>query len=148
MPRAHINALGTIAEVTGSSLHTLAAKILPVLTGELVRTDALAKADDAAGLELREALENCSLKIVSAVEDTGIQWFCVEMLKECNSEEPARRKWGVKIVGQFVSGNTAEFTQQVPMLLKELVGRFIDHDNDVLVAVRDSLNLLVKVRYV
>ena len=48
MPRAHINALGTIAEVTGSSLHLLAGKILPVLTGELVRTDVLAKADDLA----------------------------------------------------------------------------------------------------
>ena len=36
MPRPHINALGTIAEVTGGSLHFLASKILPVLTEELV----------------------------------------------------------------------------------------------------------------
>ena len=43
------------------------------LTSELVRTDALAKDDDADARELNKALEACVLKIVSAVEESGIQ---------------------------------------------------------------------------
>jgi len=147
MSHSHAHALGTIAEVTGDSIHHMLHKILPVLASELADADQEAKSDVIEASVRRDALFDCGSKVVSVVESGGVHWLGTELIKLMSAEEAGLRKWGLRMLEAFFKGNTScDYVDQVPLFLKEMSARFTDQESEVLEANRDALMALVKAR--
>ncbi|CAM9323776.1 unnamed protein product [Ectocarpus sp. 6 AP-2014] len=143
IPIAHARALGAVAEVTGGSIHSHLAVIIPALVSELARTDGSVDLTDGSGaMERLEALKQAASTLVSTVESVGVNWLCNEMTRLMSSKEPQQRKWSAWLVEQFLRGTEAEFEGRIPQLLKELLQRLVDAEQAVLSAVWSALKAL------
>ncbi|CAM9338279.1 unnamed protein product [Discosporangium mesarthrocarpum] len=147
---SHARALGAAAEVTGSSIHFHLASLVPFAVRELAVLDcevgspagAGAGAGDVVRVEKMTALKTSMATLVSSVETVGVNTLCHEMTKMLSKEDAKQRKWAGWLVQQFISGTQADFEQEVPFLLKELLHRLVDTDKEVLVAVWNALKAL------
>ncbi len=73
---AHANALGSIAQVTGSTIATFFSTILPSLLSEL-----------ASSTEVEDAIRSCVQSICASVDETGIQTMVGEIASLINHSD-------------------------------------------------------------
>ncbi|CAN0109074.1 unnamed protein product, partial [Scytosiphon promiscuus] len=140
---AHARALGAVSEVTGGSIHSHLAIIVPAVVAELARIDAaLCLAGVSKTQERLGAIKQAASTLVSRVENVGVNWLCNEMTRQISSKDPQQRKWSVWLMEQFLRGTEAEFEGRIPQILKELLQRLVDVDQAVLVAVWSALKAL------
>lgn len=139
----HARALGAVAEVTGGSIHAHLAVVIPAVVKELARTGSLLNlSDDSNTKDCLEALKQAASTLVSSVESVGVNWLCNEMARQMSSKNSHERKWAVWLVEQFLRGTGTEFEGRAPQILKELLQRLVDGDQDVLLAVWSALKAL------
>ena len=140
---AHARALGAVAEVTGGSIHSHLAVIIPALVAELAHMDSPASAQgDSGNLEHAEALKNGASTLVSSVETAGVAWLCNEIARQMSNTDPHQRRWSVWLMEQFLRGTRADFRERVPQILKELLQRLVDGEQPVLLATWSALKAL------
>lgn len=139
---AHARALGAVTEVTGGLIHSHLAVIIPSVVAELARIDSPALADEPGSRELADALKHGASTLVSSVETIGVAWLCNEMARQMSSTDPRERKWAVWLVEKFLRGTGADFEERIPQILKELLQRFVDGEQAVLIATWSALKAL------
>lgn len=140
---AHARALGAVTEVTGGSIHSHLAVIIPAVVAELARIDSLALTIDEPGSrELADALKHGASTLVSSIETVGVAWLCNEMARQMSSADSRERKWAVWLVEQFLRGTGADFEGRIPQILKELLQRLVDGEQAVLIATWSALKAL------
>ncbi|CAM9654236.1 unnamed protein product, partial [Hapterophycus canaliculatus] len=140
---AHARALGAVAEVTGGSIHSHLAVIVPAVVAELARVDTDSILTDVSNTEERvEAIKKAASTLVSRVENVGVNWLCNEMTRQISSKDPKHRKWSLWLMEQFLRGTEAEFEGRIPQILKELLQRLVDGEQAVLLAVGSALKAL------
>ena len=141
---AHARALGAVAEVTGGSIHSHLAVIIPAVVSELARTDAASTnpAEGPSASERLDALKQAASTLVSAVQTVGVNWLCNEMTRQMSSKDAKQRQWSAWLVEQFLRGTEAEFEERIPQILKELLQHLVDGEQAVLVAVWSALKAL------
>lgn len=140
---AHARALGAVAEVTGGSIHSHLAVIVPAVVAELASTDGASNpTDDPSAKDCLDALKQAAATLVSTVQTVGVNWLCNEMTRQMSSKDPKQRQWSAWLVEQFLRGTEAEFGGRIPQILKELLQRLVDADQAVLFAVWSALKAL------
>ncbi len=141
---AHARALGAVAEVTGGSIHSHLAVIVPAVVSELARTDGASASpdEDPSANECLDALKQAASTLVSAVQTVGVNWLCNEMTGQMSSKDPKQREWSTWLVENFLRGTHAEFGERIPQILKELLQRLVDGEQAVLLAVWSALKAL------
>lgn len=140
---AHARALGAVAEVTGGSIHSHLAVVVPAVVAELASTDGTSNpTDDSSAKERFDALKQAAATLVSTVQTVGVNWLCNEMTRQMSSKDPKQRQWSAWLVEQFLRGTEAEFGGRVPQILKELLQRLVDVEQPVLLAVWSALKAL------
>lgn len=140
---AHARALGAVAEVTGGSIHSHLAVVVPAVVAELARTDGIPiPMVDPSTKERHDALKQAASTLVSAVQTIGVNWLCNEMTRQMSSKDAKQRQWSAWLVEQFLRGTEAEFEGRIPQILKELLQRLVDGEQAVLVAVWSALKAL------
>ena len=145
----HARTLAGVATVVRSLMHFQMTAILPAvvsaLAGDEPRSKPGSDAPEAVTARLASPLAESCASVVQTVEDAGVAWTVGEIVKYFADPKPARRRVSAWLLGRFVGGTDANVTTQVPMMLKELIGRLVDTDEDALrvracVRVNMSLN--------
>ena len=136
----HAIALREISAVTGAVLHLQLRLIISALVSELDARESSDDSSDPAGHP--EYLQRCAQAVVRAIETPGVQWLTDELLGQIGHEEPGRRRWGAWLCEQFFSTSSADFSEYVPVFLKELLQLMNDPNEPVLVAAGKALKAL------
>lgn len=142
---AHARALGAVAEVTGGSIHSHLAVIVPAIVSELARADDVSASPtgkDPSASERLDALKQAASTLVSAVQTVGVNWLCNEITGQMSSKDAKQREWSTWLVEKFLRGTQAEFEERIPQILKELLQRLVDGEQAVLLAVWSALKAL------
>lgn len=141
----HARAIGAVAEATGPTLHHYVNRLLPALFEHLVEhTDAgAAPADGGAGADeaapdadsvvdmdivMSGPVGRAATSVVLSVQDAGIQWLSTELKKLSAHETAGNRRIACYLIAKFVAETQFDYSEQVPLLLKELMNRLADAD--------------------
>uniref|UniRef100_A0A7S1C9J2 TOG domain-containing protein n=1 Tax=Bicosoecida sp. CB-2014 TaxID=1486930 RepID=A0A7S1C9J2_9STRA len=139
----HARAIGAVAEATGPTLHHYINRLLPPLFEHLVQNGGAAAAAGAGGdgadgdgeekvVDMDAVMGTpvgvASVAVVLAVQDQGVQWLTTELKKLCSHEDAGNRRIACFLLGRFAAEATVDYSEQVPMILKELVYRLADPD--------------------
>jgi hypothetical protein len=128
----HVISLREVAAVTGECIHLQLRLLVPALVGEI----------EAESAETHEALQQAATAVMRAVRTKGAQYAVDELLQQLQSDAPGRRRWGAWLCEQFFSNTSAEFTDYVPIFLKELLVLFNDASEPVLLAAGKAFKAL------
>ncbi|KAI2506869.1 HEAT repeat [Fragilaria crotonensis] len=131
----HARALAGIAEVTGSTLHMHFHSIIPTLIAELSECS-----DEARGDSIRE----CARSICGNAETAGVNWLISEIASKAGSDKPDVRRqscWMFQVVVEERK-DEADFYDQIPIILRELLYRFNDDNASVLKGNYDAFSAL------
>ncbi|RYY38971.1 hypothetical protein EON62_00120, partial [archaeon] len=149
---SHAGALAAVAAATSSVLHYHVGAILPPLIQALAGEEAGASSEPAA-IQARLASEvgTAAAAVVKSVESAGVAWTLGEVLKYLAPVHPSsltensaqRRRVAAWLIGQFVAGTSADYTSHIPLIIKELLLRFMDSETMVLTAVWEAMCALV-----
>ncbi|CAM9143400.1 unnamed protein product, partial [Chrysoparadoxa australica] len=132
----HALALGALGEAAGASIHFHLGTIIPALISELAERDASETEESCSSpLNALFQVQKCAALVVSNVEEAGINWLCIEMTKSMTHDKAPYRQWSAWLVQQFLAGTAFDFSEYLPLLLKELMSRLLDTDLDVQQAV-------------
>jgi len=146
----HAQAVAAVAAVCGSTLHFHVITILPSLIHALAGEEPESNEDDRKSENVKARLdtplaEACGT-ILAYVSDSGVSWTIQEMSKYLNDMSHVRRRIvAAFLIQKFISNTKANILSQVPVLLKELLLRFVDTDEYALAVTWEALNTLVTV---
>lgn len=148
-------ALGAIAAVAGSHLNFQFSLIIPSLALELAltseATDKLSSKVAAGGgsdaseqleqeRERFNALKTAAAAVVGAVQTNGVGYLTTELGKQIECDTDVRRRiWGSWLTEQLFRHTQSDLHDYIPLLLKYLLSRVAELDNQVLQAVSDAL---------
>ncbi|CAE7593444.1 ILA [Symbiodinium sp. KB8] len=140
-----LRALANVAEVTGDKIYTHFNLILPPVLDVLAGSHAKGDSSDAAVAARLSGPEGASARtLVTSVRGPGVQWLVVELCQAI-SEGSATRRWvAASLLEAFVSAASTDFSDQVPIMLKDLIYKLVvdDHEQSLL-AVSAALRSLV-----
>ena len=83
--------------------------------------------------------------VVCSIEDIGVQWTCVELGKHLKNDNSVWRATSFWAINEFLLNTKADYSAQLPMLLKDIFNGFFDEDQTVLVAASGCLATVNKV---
>jgi hypothetical protein len=132
--------LGIVCQSAAASLHYHFSSLLPHLIEELVVFES--DSNKFAFDYLRTAVAT----IVGATTSAGVNFLVSELGKQIEHETGASyRKWGCFIAGDFFRKSTVDYSDYIPVLLKYILGRSADSENEVLEGVLDAITALTTV---
>lgn len=139
------NALKSVIEVSGQYLHFQFGNLIPCLTNELCSFPCESSCIMGEKDKRRfHALVELTGSIVSSIVNNSLNSFISEIGKQIDHETNClNRKWGLWITEQFFLFCKADYSAYLPVLLKYLLGRIIDADQNVLCALRDCLSAMI-----
>jgi hypothetical protein len=88
------------------------------------------------------AVQRCAISLGANIDDIGVQVFAVQVGQQISSENETSRQYAVWILEQFLTNAKADFTEQVPIFLKDLLHRLNDSSEGVLHAACSALRAL------
>ena len=137
-------ALGSISSVTGHVIHSYFGAIIPNLLAEL--TDLFDEELDEEEKTKEEAIRKCFFDIASNVAGPGVNVLIGEVASKCGSDKEGTRKEGCWMMQTIVEErkDLADFYEQIPIILRELLYRLNDESKKVLVATNSALAALSK----
>uniref|UniRef100_A0A7S4K262 TOG domain-containing protein n=2 Tax=Odontella aurita TaxID=265563 RepID=A0A7S4K262_9STRA len=141
---SHADALGSIAGVTGGTIHMHFSSIIPTLIFELASFYGENLDDDEKRRE--EGIRSCARQICGNVDDTGVNWLISEIVSKCSSDKDGVRKescWMIQVVVEERKAQ-ADFYEQIPIMYRELLYRLNDESKDVLKAASAALGAMSK----
>lgn len=128
-------ALGAMFEVSGNTVHYHLHQVMPVLVEELASVCG-EQAPSCA------AVQRCAISLGKYIDDAGVQVFAVQVGQQINSDDATSRQYAVWVLEQFLTHTSADFTEQVPIFLKDLLQRLNDPAEPVLHATSAALRAL------
>jgi hypothetical protein len=137
-------ALKAVAKVTGSVMHYHLSSVLDVFVDSIADADASGAGDaDAIGAALTGELGQTVATVVQSIDDVGVSFTIGEIVKYLSGANAAHRRIGAVLLNALISGSSANYSRQIPYMIKELLARFIDTDEKVVRASWDALLALV-----
>jgi HEAT repeat protein len=128
--------LAAVAGVVSPILHHHVGSLLPPLVAALAGDEPGAppgaEEPDAVAARLAGPLGEAAATTLAAVDTAGASWTVAETAKYFADPKPSHRRVAAWLLGRFVGGTKANIAPQVPMLLKELVGRLVEPDEHAL----------------
>jgi HEAT repeat protein len=91
--------------------------------------------DDVEGVEQKDAIVDVVQTLCRTIDTVGINWLVgTEFVKRCASDKPDIRRIGVWLLGVFATERkeAADFSDELPVMLREVVARLNDADEGVL----------------
>jgi hypothetical protein len=145
----NVRALASVAQVTGAVLHFHMSTLLPVFVAALSGEEKKGKkekeaAPEVVGENLSSPLAQAIASVLCSVDDMGVAWTLSEISKFLvETQSATHRRVAASLLRAFLAGTQADWSANVPMVLKELLSRFADSEEDVLRACWDAVNTLV-----
>ncbi|KAL7472761.1 hypothetical protein ACHAXS_013126 [Conticribra weissflogii] len=141
---SHADALASISAVTSESIYMHFNTIIPTLITEIA---CFSECDNSNEEKEREdATRRCSRAVCHNVDTAGVNWLISEVASKCTSDKESIRKegcWFLQIVIEE-RANQADFYEQVPIIIRELLQRLNDSSQEVLKSTNLALNALTK----
>jgi len=141
---SHADALGSISAATSDTIYIHFNTIIPTLIAEVA---SVSKVDDNnEEKEREEATRRCSRAVCHNVDTAGVNLLISEVASKCTSDKESVRKeacWFLQIVIEE-RATRADFYEQVPIIIRELLQRLNDSSQDVLKSTNLALNALSK----
>ena len=132
----HARTLAAVAGVVAATLHHHVGAILPALIAALAGDEAgaspEASAPDAIEARLAGPTAAACAATLAAVETAGVSWTISEIVRFLGETRPSRRRVAAWLLGRFVATTKANYSAQVPVLLKELISRLAEPDEHAL----------------
>jgi len=142
---SHVEALGTISGATGGTIHMHFSSIIPTLILELASFSEISDdADEEEEKEREEAVRLCLRAVCQNVDTTGVNWLISEISSKCTHDKESVRKeacWSLQAVVEERK-KVADFYEQVPVIIRELLHRLNDDSKVVLKANNKALGAL------
>lgn len=140
-----MRALGAVAEVTGDKIYahfnTVLPPILSVLSGEHAKGN---RSDAAVQARLDGEAGSAAKTLVLSVHGQGVQWLVVELCNAIASTSMTKRWVAAWLLDAFVTSSGADYSQQAPIMIKELVYKLVLAEHKpTLLAVVSTLRGLV-----
>ena len=133
-----MRALAAVAEVTGDKIYahfnTVLPPILSVLSGEHSKGD---RSDAAVQARLDGEAGTAAKTLVLSVHGQGVQWLVVELCNAIGGSSIPKRWVAAWLLEAFVTSSGADYVQQAPIMIKELVYKLVlaDHKPTLLAIV-------------
>jgi len=132
-----------VAQSTPTTIHYYVQQIIPNYIEELSHLDTAEPGSE--DLIRKDAVEDAFRTLVVSVETVGVNFTISELVKYVGSAESVlARKYGTWGIEQFLLGSKADFLDQVPLILRDLLQRMHESDDEVLKAVNSALKALNK----
>jgi len=131
---SHADALGSISGATSGTIHMHFNSIIPTLIVELAFFSEIEMDEEEKARE--EAIRHCFRAVCHNVDITGVNWLISEIVsKGAHDKESVRKEacWSFQAVIEERK-EAADFYEQVPVIIRELVYRFNDDSTVVLKA--------------
>jgi hypothetical protein len=141
----HARALSSVAAASSSVLHAYLSTILPPLVASLSGADtkAAAKTPDAVAARLAGAVGDAAASVVRGVSDAGVSTAVSELFKVAADQTNAsNRRIGCWLLERLVSGCASDYSGLVPLMLRELLHRFVDTDEEVVKAASEAVRAI------
>eukprot|EP00520_Triparma_pacifica_P008503 CAMPEP_0118643320 /NCGR_PEP_ID=MMETSP0785-20121206/6328_1 /TAXON_ID=91992 /ORGANISM="Bolidomonas pacifica, Strain CCMP 1866" /LENGTH=2654 /DNA_ID=CAMNT_0006534975 /DNA_START=85 /DNA_END=8046 /DNA_ORIENTATION=+ len=131
--------LSNVIEATGHAIHMHLLTIVPEITNALADCD-------PEDTERLEKLQGIVRSLSSNIAEDGINWLVSELAKKCGHDKPHVRKSAVYMLGVFAEERKVhgDFSDQVPILLREVLNRLVDENGEVLAANSIALTSVMK----
>ena len=121
--------LSNVIEATGETIHMHLVTIIPAVTLALTECPD----DDVARLE---GLTGVVRSLSSNISKDGVNWLVSEFAKRCGHDKAVFRKSALFMIKIFAEERKVygDFTDELPILLREVLSRLVDDDDAVLEA--------------
>ncbi|TMW63265.1 hypothetical protein Poli38472_002206 [Pythium oligandrum] len=129
---AAVKAISRVAQATGPVVHYQIEKIFGCFVPQYVE---FLTVNPSFAEEIKLALRD----VVLAVEDAGTHWLAIEVCKYCEKETVAERALAFFLIAEFCANTTTHYSDQAPVLLRQIVTHLNDSDEDVVKAASDAL---------
>lgn len=131
--------LGIVCRAASASIHYHFSAIFPILLQELIGLEETNQTTDVAYMSLRNSVR----LIVGSTSSQGVNFLISEFGKLIEHEaNPLYRKWGCLFAADFFRNATVDYSEYIPVMLKYLLSRSADLENEVLEGVLDAINAL------
>jgi HEAT repeat protein len=127
-----VEAIASVAEVTGSVIHFQIEKIFSTMFSEYVEME---RVNPILAVSIKTSLS----EVVRAVETAGVHWLAIELCKYCESEQALQRALAFHLIGEFGSHATIPYHEQTPLFLKQIIVHLNDPVTEVVHAASDAL---------
>ncbi|GMI31680.1 hypothetical protein TrCOL_g1939 [Triparma columacea] len=131
--------LNNVIEATGHAIHMHLLTIIPEITIALSECD-------VEDTDRMQQLQGVVRSLSSNIAEDGVNWLVSELAKKCGHDKPHVRKAAVYMLGVFAEERKVygDFSDQVPILLREVLNRLVDESDDVLEANSAALTSVMK----
>ena len=92
--------------------------------------------------ELAEAISQTLRSMVTSIDSTGVQWLITCLDKISNFVNNGYRREACLMLAEFIQKTTADFSDQIQMILRLVLKRASEHSQEVLDAAWKALNAL------
>jgi len=139
---SHADALASISGATGGTIHLHFSSVIPTLITELASFSDIDSDEEEKARE--ESIRLCFRAVCHNVDTTGVNWLISEIARQCAHDKESVRKeacWSYQAVVEERK-KAADFYEQVPVIIRELVHRMNDYSSVVLKANHKALGAL------
>ncbi|KAL7541160.1 hypothetical protein ACHAXR_010687, partial [Thalassiosira sp. AJA248-18] len=139
---SHVDALGSISSVTSATIHMHFSSIIPTLITELASFSEMDL--DEEEKEREEAVRQCCRAVCHNVDTPGVNWLISEIASKCTHDKESVRKeacWSYQALVEERK-KAADFYEQTPVIIRELLHRLNDDSAVVLTANNKALGAL------
>jgi len=141
---SHADALGSISAATSGTIHMHFNSIIPTLVMEVASFSEMDL--DEEEKEREEAVCNCFRAVCHNVDTLGVSRLISEIVNKFAHDKASVRKtacWSYQVIVEERK-EAADFYEEVPVILRELLHRLNDDSKDVLKANNAALGALTK----
>jgi len=141
----YAKALSIISTQVGNTINYFYSKLVVLLVNELIICQS--NIDNNIGGEKEvarfEAIKEASSSVMSSVSSSGLNYVITDLGKQIENEaDPKKRLYGCWLTEQLFRHIKVDLSEFIPVLLKYLLSRIVDSDNNTLVALSNCLNAI------
>ena len=141
----YAKALSIISTQVGNTINYFYSKLVVLLVNELILCQSNIQSNIGEDKEVIrfEAIKEASSSVMSSVTSSGLNYVVTDLGKQIENEtDPRKRTFGCWLTEQLFRNIKVDISEFIPVLLKYLLGRIIDTDNNTLVALSSCLNAI------
>eukprot|EP00804_Cyclotella_cryptica_P025389 CCRYP_016513-RD/>CCRYP_016513-RD protein AED:0.04 eAED:0.04 QI:135/1/1/1/0.77/0.7/10/4374/2912 len=139
---SHADGLSSISAVTSETIYLHFNAIIPTLISEVSSFHGVELSEKEKSRE--QSIRSCSRAVCHNVDGAGVNWLISEIASKCTNDKVSIRKescWFFQIVIEERK-ETADFYEQLPIILRDLLHRLNDDSAVVLKSTHDALQAL------